>query len=264
MQPLSSSSTVNDPNTSTSSDPQSGEGFRISDQPIVRRNGNAAAGNGSPAQGRPNVPETDLLYVIARDPKSLFVYWDLNWKRLFAEAGLSPRQVHLRIYRVDGSVEGTQEINPFRGHCYADVATAGTGYYCELGCLDDGEWTSLVRSGRAATPEDQMSEDFSTQFATLPLHLSFQRMLDLLRGTPAEGAALAQSVADLQDEARVTPGANGATETPASDLNLLLQAPAAVELTAEERAQWRKLAEELAGAARGGSSAGGLGRSSPA
>ncbi|MDQ3414007.1 MAG: hypothetical protein M3480_03385, partial [Verrucomicrobiota bacterium] len=59
-------------------------------------------------------------------------------------------------------------------------------------------------------------------------------------------------------------GANGATETPASDLNSLLQAPAAVELTAEERAQWRKLAEELAGAARGGSSAGGLGGSSPA
>ncbi|MBA2433690.1 MAG: DUF4912 domain-containing protein, partial [Chthoniobacterales bacterium] len=146
MQPLSSSSTVNDPNTSTSSDPQSGEGFRISDQPIVRRNGNAAAGNGSPAQGRANVAETDFLYVIARDPKSVFVYWDLNWKRLFAEAGLSPRQVHLRIYRVDGSIEGTQEINPFRGHCYADVATAGTGYYCELGCLDDGEWTSLVRS----------------------------------------------------------------------------------------------------------------------
>lgn len=264
MQPLSSSSTVNDPNTSRSSDPQSGEGFRISDQPIVRRNGNAAAGNGGPAQGRPNVAETDLFYVIARDPKSLFVYWDLNWKRLFAEAGLSPRQVHLRIYRVNGSIEGTQEINPFRGHCYAGVATAGTGYYCELGCLDDGEWTSLVRSGRAATPEDQMSEDFSTQFATLPLHLSFQRMLDLLRGTPAEGTTLAQAVADLQDEARGTPGANGATGTPASDLNSLLQAPAAVELTAGERAQWRKLSEELAGAARGGSSAGGLGGSSPA
>jgi hypothetical protein len=224
--------------------------------------------------------DTDLLYVIARDPKSLFVYWDLNWTRLFARAGLSPRQVQLRIYREDGSIEGTREINPFRGHCYADVASAGTGYYCELGCFEDDEWKSLMRSGKAATPEDRMSEDLSAQFATLPIHLSFQRLLDILRATQAEGATLARSVAELQGGARVTKGTatpdewsrlvaaaaslDGTKGARSSDVAALLQAVRAATPTAEELAQWRQLGEQLGGASWGGASASGFGGSSPA
>ena len=118
------------------------EGFRISKEPLV----------GIPqTAGRPNeLPAsygTDLLYVVARDPNSLFLYWDLNWTRLFVRAGLSPRQIHLRIYRGEDSVEATREINPFRGYCYVDVAAAGTTYFCELGCFDGNVWKSLARSG---------------------------------------------------------------------------------------------------------------------
>ena len=181
------------------------------------------SGNASQTGAFPASHDTDLLYVIARDPKSLFVYWDLNWTRVFGGAGLSARQVQLRLYRQDGAVEATREINPFLGHCYVDVATAGTGYYCELGCFSGKEWTSLVRSGKAATPQDRISEDVSAQFATLPLHLSFQRMLDILRTTQAESATLAQTVAGLQEKARPA-GENGQTRNgrsegmPASDL----------------------------------------------
>ncbi len=210
----SNANALNDPKLSNASYPQAGNGFRISDAPVLRSKG--ASGNGSRAGTFPASNDTDLLYVIARDPKSLFVYWDLNWTRVFGGAGLSARQVHLRIYRQDGSVEATREINPFLGHCYVDVAAAGTGYYCELGCFDDEEWKSLVRSGKAATPQDRMSEDVSAQFATLPLHLNFQRMLDILRTTEAENATLAQTVARLQEKARATEknghatnGANG-------------------------------------------------------
>ena len=91
-------------------------------------------------------PPPICSYVVARDPKSLFLYWDLNWTWLFAQAGISARQVHLRTYRGDGTVEGTQEINPFRGHCFAEVGAAGTEYYCELGGFEGAEWKSLVRS----------------------------------------------------------------------------------------------------------------------
>ncbi len=117
-----------------------------------------------------------MLYIVARDPRSLFLYWDLNWTRLFARAGISARPVHLRTYRLDGSIENTQQINPFRGHCYAEVGTAGAEYYCELGSFVGVEWKSLARSATTATPEASMSEDFSAEFATLPTHLSFQRL----------------------------------------------------------------------------------------
>jgi hypothetical protein len=223
---------------------------------------------------------TDLLYVIARDPKSLFVYWDLNWKRLFARAGLSARQVHLRIYREDGSIEGTLEINPFRGHCYADVASAGTGYYCEIGCFEDDEWRRLVRSGEAATPEDRMSDDISAQFATLPLHLSFQRLLDMVRATGPEGATLARAVAELQERACVTQGTitpdersrliaaaaslDGPNGAPSSDFSALLKSALAAPPTAEQLAQWKQLGEYFGGASWGGASGSGFGGSSPA
>ena len=47
-----------------------------------------------------------------------------------------------------------------------------------------------------------MSDDVSAQFATLPIHLSFQRLLEMIRATQPEGATLARSVAELQDAAR--------------------------------------------------------------
>jgi len=221
------------------------------------------------SQGLPASHDTDLLYVIARDPKSLFVYWDLNWRRLFAQAGLSARQVHLRIYRHDGSIEGTNEINPFRGHCYVDVSAAGAGYYCEIGCFEDGEWTSLVRSGETETPQDRMSDDISAQFATLPIHLSFQRLLEMVQATPSESATLARSVAELQARAGVTEDAvtpdewsrlvaaaaspNG-NDASASEVAALLEAVRAATPTAEELEQWRKLGEQFGGSSWGGAS----------
>ncbi len=266
MQPLPAASAVNDPESSTIPDPETAAGFRISDEPVLRSK--SAPGSGALAGAFPDAHDTDLLYVIARDPKSLFVYWDLNWTRAFAGAGLSARQVHLRIFREDGSIEATREINPFLGHCYAEVAAAGTGYYCELGCFDDETWASLVRSGKAATPQDRMSEDLSAQFATLPLHLSFQRMLDILRATQAEKATLAQTVAAFQEKARVSGGngqaRNGSNGTAASDLAVLAQAPDPAAPTPAERAQWTNLAEELGGSSWGGASGSGFGGSSPA
>ncbi len=261
-----SANDVNDPDPSSSPEPQSAAGFRISDEPIVRAPGALIDRTHS---GAPVSHDADLLYLVARDPKSLFVYWDLNWTRAFAAAGLSPRQVQLRIYRQDGTVEATREINPFLGHCYAEVAAAGTGYFCELGCFYDQEWTSLVRSGRAVTPQDRFSEDVSAQFATLPLHLSFQRMLDVLRPTQEEGATLAQSVAGLQEKARRAgengQSRNGANGAPAaSDLAALRETPDLPAPTPGERTQWMKLAEELGGSSWGGASESGLGGSSPA
>lgn len=270
---------MKDPEPPSSADRSSGQGFHISDKPVVRSNQVPTSCDAAAARESPASYDTDLLYVIARDPKSLFVYWDLNWTRLFARAGLSPRQVRLRIYDEDGSIEGTIEINPFRGHCYAEVASAGKDYYCELGCFEDDEWRSLMRSGKAATPQDRMSEDMSAQFATLPIHLSFQRLLDILRATQAERATLAHAVAELQEKARVEQGTitpdewsrlaaaagslQGSGASP-SDVAALLQAARAAIPTAKELAQCRELGEKLGGSSWGGASTSSFSGSSPA
>jgi hypothetical protein len=271
MQPLPTANDVKELETSAANNAaQSAGGFRVSDQPVVRANRATAARDEFSSDGLPASYGTDLLYVIARDPKSLFLYWDLNWTPLFAQAGLSARQVHLRVYREDGSIEGTQEINPFRGHCYADVAAAGTGYYCELGCFDGDEWTSLVRSGTTATPEASMSDDLSADFATLPIHLSFQRLIDIFQATKAERTTLARSVAALQENAQALRdalnGANGGERIGAdAELAALLETALRGDApTAEQLAQWKQLGERFGGASWGGASGTGYGGSSPA
>ena len=254
-----------------------GDGFQLSDQPVLP-NQAAARRNGAAAKTKPG--EHDLLYLIARDPRSLFLYWDVNWTRLFAKVGLSPREVHVRIYGQDGAEEGTRAVNPFLDHAYLDVEEAGAGYHCELGCFEGNDWIGLVRSGRATTPEDRMSDEMSAQFATLPMHLSFQRMLESLRAQKPEPSGLAEQVGRLQEEARVLRSMSGAdwdrmvaaAAGPSnghhghSDLKTLLEGngKAAEPPTAEELAQWQRLGEQLGGSSWGGASDQTLGGSSAA
>ncbi|MEO8439401.1 MAG: DUF4912 domain-containing protein [Spartobacteria bacterium] len=272
---------MKDPQESQTFATSSAEGFQISDKPVVQSDRLPAQAADASAGKPENASEIDLLYAVARDPKSLFLYWVLNWKLAFARARISARQVHLRVYREDGSVDGTHEINPFRGHCYVDVGAAGTGYYCELGCFNGRQWIPLIRSAKAVTPEDRISDDLSAQFATLPLHLKFQRLLEILRETRPESTTLARSVAALQENARAlqkttTPeewsrltkaagiSLNGKNGDHASDYSSLLESAKGAAPTADEIARWRQLGENLGGASWGGASHGGFGGSSPA
>jgi hypothetical protein len=238
--------------------------FQVSEEPVVPRQIAAESADDLPASYG-----TDLLYVIARDPHTLFLYWDLDWRQRFAEGGLSPRQIHLRTYREDGTVEGTREVNPFRGHAYVEVAAPGAIYFCELGCFAEEKWKSLARSGSAATPLAEVSDDLSATFATLPLHLSFQRMLEIFRASADDSATLANSIAKLQDQARllqerIAPeewsrmvdatavslgSANGNAVEP-SELSALLDAarePLSILPPAARETLWRRLTHSFAG-----------------
>lgn len=232
-------------------------GFQISDRPL---DGNDRA-ESEITKSLPATYGTDLLYVIARDPASLFVYWDLNWKRAFEAAGISPHAIHLRTYRTDGSIEDTRQINPFRGHCYVEVSGAGTSYYCELGCFDEETWHHLVRSGATVTPESEMSDDLTATFATLPIHLSFQRLLDIFKASKKDGKGLAVSIAELQAEARN----RGSVATDSSDLAALLESAGGAPeetWTEAQRAVWYELTEKLAKADRSSASENNFGGSS--
>jgi hypothetical protein len=198
--------------------------------------------------------------------------------------------VHLRIYRGDGSIEGTQEINPFRGYCYAEVAAAGMEYYCELGSFEGTEWMGLARSDTTATPEASMSDDLSAEFATLPIQLSFQKMLDLLGAPDLDQTTLARAIGELQASARILQtkialgdwsqmateitakldGANGrgTNGAPAAELaelvEIALRSEAPATPTKEEIARWKELGERYGGSTWAGASRGGFGGSSSA
>jgi len=144
----------------------------------------------------------DTLFLIARDPHWLFAYWDVDW------LAWKPKAAHgaffLKVF-VSGepAAELTTEIHPEARNWYLPVKQAGAAYHAELGCFGaDGEWTSIARSEVASTPHDKFSESAEADFATVPIHLTFQYLVEMVRGHMREGESLITALARLQGEGR--------------------------------------------------------------
>src|SRR5439155_6088861 len=111
-----------------------------------------------------------------------------------------------------GGEESLIEINPEAKNWYVPVSKASTSYVAELGyCDEKGEWTSITHSTPATTPADALSEQASAAFATVPFHLTFQRLVDMVRETMLEGETLVGALARLQGEGRRLLFAHGIT-----------------------------------------------------
>jgi hypothetical protein len=259
-----------------------GTGFRISDEPVV-----PARSSGQPAAASTEATSAgdvacfnadDSLCILARDPRSLFVYWSWAWAERTAL-----RPLHLRILREDESEETTREIDPISGFSFVEVGSPSANYTCELGLFEDEEWRSLVRSDAARTPAATMSDDLSADFATLPIHLSFQRLIEIFRAAPKGRTPLAEAVGEMQSEARTLQASMSATEwlnlvdaaaskveggaafglneARPSEMAALLctvkQDEARIRPTPEKLAAWQALGERFGGSSwAGGSSAG--------
>lgn len=143
-----------------------------------------------------------VLFGIARDPHTLFAYWEIDWKSTFGDNPPADRKVHLRVLADDGTEESKMTVEPFAGnHCVA-VAHARSTYRIELGYHGSAEvWNSVATSEAIATPPDDVSEDDAIDVATIPFHLSFQRMVDAFRASKYDGDALVEIVGRLQERA---------------------------------------------------------------
>ena len=252
-------------------------GFQVSDEPVIQTRRQEAAAADS-LNHEPDGLADDSLHILARDPKSLFVYWTLDWAPRFAAAGLgdTQRQVHLRILRDDETEEATSVVDPLVGFAFVDVSLPDAEYVCELGCFDEEAWKPLARSSAAQTPPATLSEDLTADFATLPFHLSFQRLIDIFRSAANSNGThvLAESVADFQGQARALQSSMpsgewsdlveaasaliGADNDAAEDVASLLQTakedsprdvPSAAKLE-----EWRRLGERFGGSSWGGAS----------
>src|ERR1043166_4794090 len=90
------------------SNPRSEHGgeYRISNGPVVRfARSDPKFPSDLPEVELPRVYGVPLLFAIARDPKTLFVYWNIDWSSVFENTAPVDRQVHLRVRRGDGSEE---------------------------------------------------------------------------------------------------------------------------------------------------------------
>ena len=96
------------------------------------------------------------LWLVARDSRSLFAYWEFRPEE-HPEAVASDGSAHyfLRVTREDGHVESCVEIQPAAGDWTIAVTQADTIYEAELGFYTPQKvWCFLARSGSTQTPPE--------------------------------------------------------------------------------------------------------------
>jgi hypothetical protein len=171
--------------------------FSISSEPVVAENGADAAAEEVAAL--PRSDRTQSLWLMPRDPQSLFALWDIDWYAAFGDERPAERKVHVRLMRADGSEETAVAVEPMAGNCYIPVAQADEFYTADLGFYQPaGGWNSVALSAAVQMPSSEINEAEEGEFATIPLHLSFQRMIDAFRVSHHESASLTEMLGDLR------------------------------------------------------------------
>lgn len=173
----------------------------------------------------PTTYHEDVLFLVARDPRWLFSYWDFDWARYPSQSMRGgSRQFFLKIYTGSGAEESVVEIKPEARNWYVPVNSGGSAHFAEIGFYNtQGEWEGVVRSAIVMTPAEEVAHEEAAAFATLPAHLTFEQMLDLLKDRMAEGESLIAALARVAGEGQVEFRA-GAAPTWTEDQKRLLAA----------------------------------------
>jgi hypothetical protein len=141
------------------------------------------------------------MFVIARDPHWLFSYWDFDYAEFPQK-----RQLLLQVFR-GSELETTIEINEIARNWYIPVQRADADYRVGL-CWksEDGTIRTIGEAGPTHTPPEAISPQWDSQFATVPFHLGFNFLLDVVEAAKATGEPLTQALARLQQTAAANLG----------------------------------------------------------
>lgn len=183
----------------------------------------------------PEAYGTGRLYVTPRDPHWLYAHWDITPQQQFRYNARSvDRHLILRIHEgaVRARLVAEIHVHPESRHWFAHVERSETVYVTELGYYQTGRrWKSLATSAPTKTPADHISSDATVEFATIPLELSFETMLGLLKEETRGKLPLARAIEQLRvsRESALTPPTEMSAWTPE-------QEQALAEFVARDRA----------------------------
>ena len=183
-----------------------GSSFILSNDPVVLRE--PAPSSADPLRDYENLGELPssyggaFLFAIARDPHAVFAYWDVDWPAVFGDTPPPDRKVCLRVLWHDGIEESKTAVEPMAGSYLLSVVHARSSYRIELGYYaPENIWNTVAISSAVITPPDDVANGESVDVATIPFHLSFQRIVDTFRGSKYDGDALAEIIGQLQHHA---------------------------------------------------------------
>jgi hypothetical protein len=143
---------------------------------------------------------TRKLFLVPRDPHILFAYWDLNADQYQSAARAAhDGKVFLEVY-VPG--EGrVQQIHIWACHknWYLQVNRPDTSFVAQLGYYrPDGSFEILARSTEIRTPRDTLSPNTDARFVTIPFHVPFRELYEMIASLAQPGEELVDTLARLQ------------------------------------------------------------------
>src|SRR5437588_29549 len=191
--------------------------YHISEGPVTsssRHGGVADAAGDVPLPAHYGMP---LLLAIARDPRTLFVCWSVDWPSAFANGVPAGRRAHVHLRSNAG--ERMVGVEPTVGSCLIEALEPGETYAVELGYYAPSDsWNVIVTGNEVMMPFESQSPDEKIDVATVPFHLAFQRMLNLFRAS--NGGELLHALSRIQERAAAASKLRGEEREVLRALNL--------------------------------------------
>ena len=170
-------------------------GFKIRQDPMVHLAEDGPPPDVHDRMGPTRVCGQPFLFAIARDARTIFASWNINWRSVFETAMPADRQVHLRVIGAEGIIETRVAVEPLSAMHYLTISGLHNSYRVEIGYFQPFDtWHSVATSGEVEMPPQGSVELADVDLATIPFHLSFQKLASLF------GAANDTSVASVVSE----------------------------------------------------------------
>jgi Domain of unknown function (DUF4912) len=175
-------------------------GFRISRDPVVQISATDERHDVPDGVRLPREYGARILFAIARDPRTIFASWNIDWLALFEKVAPRERQVHLRVHRGDCLEQERVAVEPLAAMHYLTTSGTHGSYRVEIGYYDPANvWHSVAMSREIVTPPDDIAETTDVDLATIPFHIGFQQLLDFFGSS--NGTVLANVISGFQKRA---------------------------------------------------------------
>ena len=133
----------------------------------------------------PESYDSGTLFLVARDPHWLFAYWDFSWHKMAEFRGrASDNTVRLHIYKVDGAHAQLQQdivLHSDAKNWFIHVGQSKSQFRAEFGYYTQDGFHAISRSPTIKTPSDDLSNNTSARFATLPFHIKFHELVEFVK-----------------------------------------------------------------------------------
>lgn len=164
------------------------------------------ASSSSPYDNLGELPDsygTGRLFLTARDPNWLYAYWDYTWQQMEdMRRGARHGELKLKIHSgrdPESPVQQEITLNPATRNWFVNVGHANSDYFAQIGYYNhEGAFICTSRSRPAHTPPSELSSNTSARFVTIPFHITFRELMEIVRAHFKDGEELADVLYRLQ------------------------------------------------------------------